>query len=440
MDASSTLHTTDQDSRARYMRLDIARILKRFFFCERPLIIAQAGWLAGIGPLELKITLSRHLWEDALTADELRTRVFELRYPNRLLEVGDDRPLVQLFEEAINAPSAAAFVLALARVFKPGLLKAYRDYLAVADAIADGPTVRFLSLAVQEKEAQIADLTRFADTLLTQASPEERQAAEAWVNALAEYMRQAGGLGLEGPHALAGPVDLPGRKPFALAEVPARDARFMLCRFYWPNIIDPEFPYGEGMLLQLRSAVSHLNEVWAIETGGAILHAFADQLDWEFVVDAARWTYDESRHTNMGYQRLMAWGFTPDELPLGSYIFDSARGQAPIVRLGMLHYFETKNIGKKSQRAEEFARLNDAVSQHDMEFDWADETIHAHYGSKWLNVLHEQHPQDYPDRQSLGAQCDQLVAKTVQSASEQELHSIRQATEAIIEKARIRGI
>ena len=440
MDVSSKQQNSNQDSRARYMRLDIARTLKRFFFSERPLIVAQAGWLAAIGPLDIKINLSRHLWEDALTADALRTRVFELRYPSRLLEVGDDRPLIQLFDEAINAPNAAAFVLALGRVFKPALLKAYREYLAVADVIADGPSVRFLTLAVQEKEAQITELARYADTLMTHASPEEQQAAEAWVSALVAYLHEVGGLALEGPRPLTRSFDLPGRKPFALAEIPARDTRFKLCRFYWPNIIDPEFPYGEGLLLQLRSAVSHLNEVWALETGGAILNAFADRLDWGFVVDAARWTYDEARHTNMGYQRLMDWGFTPEELPLGSYIYDSARGQAPIVRLGMLHYFETKNIGKKSQRAEAFALLNDAASQHDMEFDWADETIHAHYGSKWLNVLHEQHPDDYPDRQTLGSQCDQLVAKTVQSASDDELHAIRQATEAIIEKARARGL
>ena len=117
----------------------------------------------------------------------------------------------------------------------------------------------------------------------------------------------------------------------------------------------PLFPYGDGIRLQLRSAVSHVNEVWAVETGGAILHAFADDLGWEFIYDAARWTYDESRHMRMGYERLKTWGYPPEEIPLGSYIYDSARGQDPVIRLGMLHYFETKNIGKKTKRAEAFA-------------------------------------------------------------------------------------
>ena len=65
------------------------------------------------------------------------------------------------------------------------------------------------------------------------------------------------------------------------------------------------YPYGDGLHLQLRSAVSHLNEVWAVENAGAILEAFADSLGWEYVVDAARWLYDEARHTMMGWTRLL---------------------------------------------------------------------------------------------------------------------------------------
>jgi len=158
---------------------------------------------------------------------------------------------------------------------------------------------------------------------------------------------------------------------------PARDAAFWRCRFYWPDVVDPDYPYGEGAQLQLRSAISHLNEAWAVETAGIALHAFADILPWEWIVDAARWAYDEARHCRMGYERLRAWGFRPAELPLGDYIYASAAGQDPIYRLGMLFFFETKNIKHKPSRARLFAGYGDAVSQHDMEFDWADETMHT---------------------------------------------------------------
>jgi uncharacterized ferritin-like protein (DUF455 family) len=419
--------------RGRYMRMDTAQILKRFYFCERALIIAQAGWVAGIAPLEIKIELPRMFWEDALVADALRTRVFELRYPSRLLEVGEDAPVVNLFEAAQDAPNPTAFVLALTRVFKPALLNAYQSYLQIADLIADGPTVHFLRGAVQDKQRQIQQLEQFAATLLHSSSDADVDAAHVWVDALRRQM-DAVGLGLDAPRKLPQDAVDNLRRPFRFAEVPARDTRFAQVRYYWPNVVDSTFPYGDGMMLQLRSAVSHLNEVWAVETGGAILYHFADKLDWEFILDAARWTYDEARHTQMGYARLSEWGYQPADLPLGTYIFDAARGQDPIVRLGMLHYFETKNIGKKHDRAAAFASYQDSVSQHDMEFDWADETIHAHYGSKWLAVLREKYP-DLPTREELHQRCDELVEQVVAEANEADRAAIYQVTEAMIAKA-----
>ncbi len=423
-----------QHERGRWMRLDAARILKRYFFCERSLAISQAGWLAAIPDFDAKTLLPAFLWQDAMTAHALRERVFELRFPSRLLEIGDDAPLVDVFDAARNAPSAEAFLLSLARLFKPAMLSAYREYEQLADDLADGPILRALRLAIEEKTEQIAALTSLANAAL-RGAPERVATAEAWVAALGERLVLAGGVSVEPPQTTVRTLDLPGQIPFALAEVPARDTRFHLCRYYWPDVVDPTFPYGEGIRLQLRSAVSHFNEVWAVETGGAILHAFADKLEWEFIYDAARWTYDESRHTRMGYERLKSWGYRPDEIPLGSYIYDSARGQDPVIRLGMLHYFETKNIGKKTRRAEAFASYQDKVSQHDMDFDWADETIHAAYGHRWLDALRAADPDTVPDIELIRQRCDELVANEVATATADDQRDILAVATRMIGKA-----
>lgn len=425
--------------RAQWMRLDTAEILKRFFFCERSLIISQAGWLAGIAAFEVKTTLPRFLWQDAMTANALRERVLELRYPSRLIEIGEDAPLIAVFDESIHAPSPEAFILGLARVFKPSLLAAYGEYVSKADELADGPSLRFMRLAVEEKAEQVATLTRFAKEMLRDA-PERRREAEEWVSALSQWMLEIGGLSLEKPLALEMPFDLPNRRSFKLAQIPARDERFHLCRYYWPDTIDPSFPYGNGIRLQLRSAISHFNEVWAVETGGAILHAFANDLPWEFIHDAARWTYDEARHARMGYARLRSWGFEPNEIPLGSYIYDSAHGEDPLVRLGMLHYFETKNIGKKTKRAEAFASYQDKMSQHDMDFDWADETIHAYYGRHWYEALQNQYPDRVPDVDVMLNRCDRLVANQLAKATDEDCEDIRRVAESMIRKAEQVGV
>lgn len=432
---AAELYLPGDHTRGRFMRMDAASILKRFFFLERALIISQSGWLPSIAQFGVKTTLPRFTWQDAMTADALRDRVFELRYPSRMMEVGADAPLVELYEETIHAPNVLAFVLTLARVTKPALLEGYRAYLAEADEIADGPTIRFLRIAVREKEQQVKRLEEYARKM-AQLAPEQCEAAEAWVAALQAWLGQIGGVQLDAPQVVARPEILPGRKPFMLAQAPARDSRFHLCRYYWPDIVVEDYPYGSGLTLQLRSAISHVNEVWAVETGGAILYAFAEQLGWEFIRDAARWTYDEARHARMGYERLRGWGFEPREIPLGSYIYDSAAGQDAIYRLGMLHYFETKNIGKKTRRAREFASYEDRVSQHDMDFDWADETIHAHYGRYWHEALREQQPERIPSVEEVHRQCDELVEAEVARATDEDREDILQVAGAMIEKAK----
>src|SRR6202158_3022790 len=67
--------------RARWMRLDTAQLLKRFFFCERSLLVSQAAWIPTIAPLDIKIGLARFVWQSAETADALRNRLFEFRSP-----------------------------------------------------------------------------------------------------------------------------------------------------------------------------------------------------------------------------------------------------------------------------------------------------------------------------------------------------------------------
>ena len=417
------------------MRLDTAQLLKRFFFCERSLLISEAAWIPALAPLEIKTGLARFIWQGAETAHALRNRVFELRFPSRLLEhEGADQALVELFSAVKNSPSPSAFLLVASDVLLPALREAYQEYLQASDEIADGPTHRFLRFALAEKTEQIAAFERWAETALAD-QPYSRAYAEDFAAAVSARLTEIGGVGV-GPSSSAsvtGPLS--GSKPYAIPARPARDARFSPCRFYWPDIVDPKFPYGEGLQLQLRSAISHVNEVWAIEAGGVMLSAFADTLPWEWIHDAARWTYDESRHCRMGYERLLNWGFQPAEIPLGTYIYDSASGQDPIYRLGMLYFFETKNIRHKLTRAQKFHEYGDSISEHDMDFDWADETIHAGYGKRWLRELLTVRGEDPGAYESVRERCGQLVSDYVATATLKEVSEIKDVAQRLINKA-----
>lgn len=413
-------------------RLDAGAILKRFHFLEEALVRACAGWITSVYAIETKALLARLSWESALTGDALRERVFELRFPSRLMEVGDDRGLVTLFRSAAAAPSAVAFLEGLSGGFLPVLLAAQRDYLADADALADGPTRRFLELSVAEKQRAIADIAAVLADERDARGDRPAPAIEGWGAAVAEALAPFSDGGLAAQHPVTAAAAL-GQSAYAVPSDPARDARYFACRFYWPDTLDPSYAYGAGIRLQLRSAVSHLNEVWAVEVAGAALFELSDTLGWEFTVDAARWTYDEARHMLMGQRRIAAWGLASGDVPLGRYIYDaSASGSDPIYRIGMLGFFETKNISKKMTRAREFGAMGDAFSERDMQFDWADETIHAEYGRRWLKQLLTTQGRPPEDYSRILEECEALVREQIAGARDGELAALRACAERLV--------
>lgn len=436
--ASEFLLTSEQ--RSRWMRFDTAQLLKRFFFCERSLLITEASWIPAIASLEIKTGLARHIWQSAETANSLRERVFELRFPSRLLEEeGTDRALIELFNAVKDSPSVPAFLLSIGKILLPALRDAYQAYLEASDVIADGPTHRFMALALAEKAEQISAFQLWIEAALSQ-NPEIRPEATAWADEIAQQLSATGGVGVEPTSASERTGPLPGANAYSIPVRPARDQRFWPCRFYWPDIVDPSYSYGEGMQLQMRSAISHVNEVWAVEAGGIILSAFADVLPWEWSYNSARWTYDESRHCRMGYERLMAWGLDPAEIPLGTYIYESATtgnsGEVPTNLLGMLFFFETKNIRHKPERTRLFHSYGDSLSEHDMDFDWADETLHASYGKRWLKDLLAIRGQDPAMYEEIRKNCEKLVNDYVGTATQTEITDLKVVAERLLKKAR----
>jgi uncharacterized ferritin-like protein (DUF455 family) len=401
--------TTLPSARELRERVDTAQVLTRFHYLERALTLAGGAWIPSVPRLEQKAALARAAWQCSLAADGLRERVFELRYPSRLLEAGSDAPLIRVYAAAVEAPDADSFLRGLSEVLLPALLAEYRDFLAASDELDDGPTARILEAAARDKEEQIASLGHGLGTV-----------SKPWPDELRR--------GLD-------TLEPPSGTPFCLAEDPSRDDRYFASSVYWPDVVDPNYPYGEGLALQVRSAVSHLNEVWAVETAGAILYALAEPLGWEFVRDAARWTYDESRHMLMGKRRLEAWGIEPGLVPLGGYIYEACRGKDPIYRLGMLGYFETKNIGRKRDRAAAFREMGDRMSETDMEFDWADETLHAEYGRHWLKRLLETRGEDPESWPQVLERCEELVHERIAATMPAEQARIGACADRLLARA-----
>jgi hypothetical protein len=137
----------------------------------------------------------------------------------------------------------------------------------------------------------------------------------------------------------------------------------------------------------------------------------------------------------MGKRRLEAWDLPAGHIPLGGYIYEACAGQDPLYRLGMLGYFETKNIGRKRERAAAFHAMGDTTSETDMEFDWADETLHAEYGRRWLKELLERRGEDAEGWPEVLERCEQLVAARVAQATSDEQARIVAAADELVADA-----
>ena len=392
IDAYAGLKMPARDGRAALMVPDSADVLKRYYLVQRELVLAQAGWLPGVEHWGSKILIPELLWQDQLTAKELRERVLELRYPERRIAPGDDAPLLELWQRFRDAPNGLAFVEGLRQVLKPALRDAYQGYLGVADHLDDGPTVRILSQAIEDIDGQ---LERWAEALkdAAEACPDDMQTAAKWVKGLRSIEKDLRRLLSATRDSHAVPAFDPaahGGKPFAISRTGKRDRRFNPILFGWPDSLDPSRGPGEGFQLQIRQASHHVNEIWAAEMAAACIFDLADQAPPEFLDDAARWCYDEIRHCRMGYTRLRNWGFKMNEMPMGSFSYDAGAEVDAVTRLGIIFYFESTYIHTKSLRMKLFGEFGDKVSSHDMDFDWADEQIHAHYGTRWLKYFLDQ--------------------------------------------------
>ena len=103
------------------------------------------------------------------------------------------------------------------------------------------------------------------------------------------------------------------------------------------------------------------------------------------------------------------------------------RGREDVVRL------------LKRERAEAFRSMGDRTSEVDMEFDWADETLHAELGRRWLKRLLERRGRDPEEWQDVLARCDELVRDRVARATPDDLERIRRCADALITEAERRA-
>lgn len=351
-----------------------SEMLKQFYYIERELMRTIGGYLVNISNWELKCLLPRHMWQDSLRADNLRRRVLEMRFPRKDVDQHHRLALQKLLQSLIRCSGDIAFLEGVYLVVKKELCLAYAEYLQTVDPLDDAPTLEFMQHFIPQIATQLDEIGHFIKT------HDLKQAGKSvWQTALEHYIRGMGGfLSLENPEKLPDLFDKPSYQP---PKIPKRDPKFVPAQY----MVHPQVP-EDFIAKQVWYATIHSNEMWACEITGLVLWEW-DDMPWEFYMDCSRWSYDEARHTNMGCQRLKAWGLEPGiDTPLFPETFVAFAERDSLSILALLHALELTSVGGKSVWRDTFESNGDSASSQDTDFDWADESIHLLYGHKW--VLH----------------------------------------------------
>jgi len=357
---------------------EASNILKKFYFIERELMRTLGGYVVNTLDWELKKKLPRHIWQDSLRANALRSRVLEMRFPRRDVDKGHDPQLEQFLSSLIRCHTDSELLAGVYVVTKKALLAEYVNYLRQADPLDDAPTIAFMEGFIPQIEDQLVDMQSLFSQLSENVGPGVHQ---EWQQAIHSYLTNIGGLLGEESGNGEIPSIIAEREVYVPPLIPKRDPRFTAATYHMPPSTPEKF-----IDRQVWQGINHVNEIWAAEIPDLVLWTWND-MPWEFYLDCARWAYDESRHCMMGEQRLKAWGFEAGvDYPIVADHYASVSGKGELAVLALLHAFETGGPAWKSGLKAEFESVGDTASSQDFDYDWADESIHLMYGYKW--VLH----------------------------------------------------
>src|SRR5690606_11494076 len=187
--------------------------------------------------------------------------------------------------------------------------------------------------------------------------------------------------GLDDVTPFDGAAALVEQPAFTVPKTVERDPRFRPSHFHLPH----ENKYDKAgaaawkriealdkrIAMQVWSAISHFNEIWAAEVPASVLFELTNQ-PWDFYLDLSRWAWDEARHSFMGYRAMQGWGWdVPALVPYGNALYNALGHLPPAQRLALLYFYEEGLLrsGTKQVEIRILESAGDDGSTHDMDYD-----------------------------------------------------------------------
>ncbi len=321
-----------------------------------------AAWASDTPELEVKIMLGDHVYRDAIAVDALNGRLAEVGVAAEV-EVEDIDPTT--LRDVCGLARAAGTLprlYGMYRVLKPRLLADLRTYLGKAHPVADGPSVRLLRSIVDDLDAELAWASSLFDSVGAMFHSDRADAdIEAEWRAASESASGDSEPRLPPPEM-------------------RRDARFTFADEPF-NTRDPT-NVGSSLHRMLMSI-----EIPTIEVCGRNIADFP-AMPWEFVVDMARQSWDESRHALLCYERITQLGCRIGQFPINAHLWKLSHGLPLEMRLAVHQRLgEWVGVDGATDGSAQLCAMGDIVSARAMAYVAVDEVSHVRGGNKWIRRI-----------------------------------------------------
>src|SRR5215212_5749791 len=298
-------------------------LLSDWEYLERSIQRLIAGWGRYMAEWEDKVIVHRQIWEQAECVRRLRERLTQ--FPGSVHNL--DRPVSRQLEVLANtvllAPSHQDAVDGIYQLLAGALTSAYLNYIQHAHPIHDAPTVAMLHEIVSVKEQQRLWLRDYRRRYPHATSPDYRAAIERELAACRQLLRP---LPVDGPPAAPAGVNtsfrLPTRPAYPAGSRPQHDFMPFVGVDFPTSVETRRLFWCYGYMREMNLAIDQLR--WIYDS---------PYMPWAFHQDIARHLWDESRHGDSGYSRLLDFGITLQDIgfsPYNPHLVD-ADGMQPAV-------------------------------------------------------------------------------------------------------------
>lgn len=360
-----------------YFSSDVALSkLKLFLGFEYDLLRHTIGYIPRVPGYADKCQLVRHLYEDWKRCRVLRERVqdFGIAQPEKQL----DEAWTNVVRRLMQAPDADYFTAALYRVVKREQADAYRTYAQHTLRLNDAPSVEVFEDHLPALEKQIAWGKQYVEAGAISAAKERD--IETFEDELREHIRLLGGMYAGVPDE--GAASLPAYPEYEMPREMALEPAFpwrSAERFFEMAMGSEEHP--------AHHSYTHFTELPIIDLCASIVYD-GRHLGFDYVSDFIRQTWDEVRHSRMGFSRLRSMGVDPYQvaIPVGHY--QAYVAQPLLERIAALTQVgEACSFVPKKQWTKMAVEHNDMLTALEHDFDIVDEKNHVKFGAKWIKEL-----------------------------------------------------